>query len=120
MTVDFDVALTCSDNCISLLCSQTNFDLSLILDSYEIDLGADSRSYTLVALDDISKRYGSKDGQTFCGARTFTLEGNPEWVSVEGDQLTLTSSSDKYGMFEVTLSVATSDAQSSKTVEFTL
>ena len=120
MTVDFDTALTCSDNCVSLLCSQTIFDLSSILDLYEIDLGDESRSYTLVVLDDVSNRYGSKDGQTFCGARNFELEGNPEWVSVQGDQLTLTSLSEKYGMFEVTLSVSTADAQSSKTVQFTL
>ena len=129
MTVDFDVALTCSDNCVSLLCSQTIFDLTSILDSYEIDLGSESKSYSLVALDDVSKRYGSKDGQTFCGARNFELEGNPEWVSVQGNQLTLTSISDMdaifevtdmIGTFEATLSVSTADAQSSKTVEFTL
>ena len=129
MTVDFDTALTCSDNCVSLLCSQTIFDFSSILDSYEIDLGAESRSYTLVVLDDVSNRYGSKDGQTFCGARNFELEGNPEWVSLQGNQLTLNSLSDMDGIFEVTdmigtfeatLSVSTADAQSSKTVQFTL
>lgn len=66
-------------------CGLMSIDLSSILDSYDIDLGADTKSYTLSAPDDISFHYGSMDGHTFCGERTYELEGNPDWVSVQGD-----------------------------------
>ena len=39
---------------------------------------------------------------------------------MQGDQLTLSSSSDNHGTFDVILSVSTADAQASKTVSFTL
>ena len=42
------------------------------------------------------------DGVTYCGARTFAIGGQPDWVTLSGDQLTLTSNS----VFDVTASVS--------------
>ena len=46
--------------------------------------------------------YGAMDGTSWFGPRTFGLQDNPDWLSLDGDQLTITSNS----MFDYTETVS--------------
>ena len=92
MTMDFDVALTCSDNCVSLLCSQTTFILEDNLDM-RLEVGAGSDSQELLIKDTISTQRGNLDGHSFCGERSYALTNNQPWLTLVGSTLTITSNS---------------------------
>ena len=82
-------------------CSDTTFDSSAIPSTFSLDIGTGEKSLTIEFPDTISQMYGSMDGTSWIGARTYSLAGEPEWARIEGDQLIITSSS----MFDYTSSV---------------
>ena len=89
-------------------CTDTVFDLTRIPQTYSVEINEGSVTTTLVAPDSLSWRYYEKDGISYCGARTFTLDTSPEWVDLSGDSLVLTSDYvfDKTATSSATLTVS--------------
>ena len=71
-------------------------------------------TFTLEATDSYSDIYGNMDGVTYCGPRTFEISGQPDWVTLSGDMLTLTSSDvfDLADSLSVTLTITLEDGAS--------
>jgi hypothetical protein len=83
-------------------CEDTIFDLTGFPSALSLELDQGTQTVTLVAPDSISSMYGAMDGTSWFGPRTFALQGNPDWLSLDGDQLTITSNS----MFDYTETVS--------------